>query len=116
MTPFDASVDCLATYRLTRLVTTDYVTRHWRERRITASYEAAGRYLEAPDDDGRPIGDAPADPAPPPIAKLVTCDWCASAYVAVVVVTARRVCPRLWDPAARVLAMSAVSGMIASRV
>jgi len=88
-------VDALATARLTRLIVKDEITRHVRD--------AVLDRLEP-------------DPAHPSrLAYLIQCPWCASPYVAVAVVAARRFVPRLWGPVAAVLAFSEVTGFLVTR-
>ena len=43
---------------------------------------------------------------------LDTCPWCASAWIAGLAVAARRVAPRSWSVASRVLALSAATGLL----
>lgn len=81
--------DALAVFRLTRLVTTDRITRRLRG------------LVERNTRDGSEW------------AYLVGCDWCVSAYVGVGVVLARRFAPRLWGPVAEGLAFSAITGLVA---
>ena len=50
----------------------------------------------------------------PKLATLVTCPWCASFYVAIAVVVARRIAPRAWTPIARALAGSHLAGLAAN--
>lgn len=62
-------------------------------------------------------GASPASPAKwvhPKIAELLGCPWCAGFWISIGVVAARRVVPRAWDPVARVLATSAIAGIIGS--
>ena len=82
-------VDCLAVFRLTRLVTRDRITEPLR---------------------------AKAETGPEWLRYLSGCAWCASPYVAVGVVLARKWAPGVWEPAARVLAFSAVTGLLAETV
>ena len=110
-------VDALATSRITRLVTRDTLTRPLREATIAAIYRHASRF--SAEDEAAQFGwtdvaisdghDAPR------LATLVTCSHCASVWVAFGVVAARRLTPRLWEPVAVALALSAVAGMIAER-
>lgn len=104
-------VDALAIARLTRLVTKDRITRPLRRPIIRAAY--GGTLPEAWEELGPTVVLDDADS--PEVAYLLSCDWCASAYVAVAVVLARAFVPGVWDPIARVLAGSQVAGM-ASRV
>lgn len=89
----------LATYRIARLVTADYVTRplrDWANRRDAAA---------------RPDADEPGA-----LAYFVTCPWCVSMYAAIPVAFAA-----VWWPTNRavliallVLAASAVAGIIST--
>lgn len=101
-------VDALAVARLTRLVTTDRITRPWRARAVAAAMAPAplpdGWHDLGPDT----ITD---DPDAPPLAYLLSCDWCSSTWIAALVLLARAVAPGVWDPIARILAASQVTGM-----
>ena len=95
--------DALATYRLTRLVTTDRVTRSLRDKLL----ERWG------------VKTVPTIPfgtraVRTPFGELLTCDWCVSIYVGAAVIAARTLAPRAWRPIARALASSAVAGVIGS--
>jgi hypothetical protein len=48
-----------------------------------------------------------------PLGELITCPWCASAYVATAAVTFAALAPRVWRPLSRVLAASMVAGLLA---
>ncbi len=85
----ELSVDALAAYRLTRLATTDAIADVPR----TALQRRSVFLLD-----------------------LLNCPWCTSVWVSFGVVAARRSVPRLWDPVATALALSAVAGFIAERV
>lgn len=85
-------VDALATYRLTRLIVEDEIAAPVRNR-VWEQF----------------------DPADSKVGYLLTCPWCVSIWVGAAVVAARRVSPATWEPVARMLTTSAVSGMIASR-
>lgn len=88
----EIGLDALAVHRLTQLITSDYITRDYREHIIVNAYDRAHR-VEALADPDRTIGELPFDdPNPPPIAQLVTCTACMSVWVAlgVVVVRSRR--------------------------
>ena len=116
-----AVVDALAAYRLTRLVTHDVLTEPLRDAAIGRAYR--GRVTSAPtprttgalNSDGQPWTWADTvihDPDPPKLATLVTCAFCASVYSAMFVVCARRVAPKMWDPAAKVFATAAVAALV----
>lgn len=112
----DLFIDAAATYRLTRLVVADKITEPLRDRAIATAYESAGRWDALT--DPRP-GDwstfaAHEDRNPPKRAVLLTCPWCAGMWVAAAVVAVRRVAPRWWDPLARALTLSALTGLAAS--
>lgn len=80
-------VDALAVHRLTRLVTDDDITE--------------------------PLRTAWETKAPPWLAPLATCRWCASIHIAIAAVTLRRLAPRAWDPLARALALSSTGTLLA---
>jgi hypothetical protein len=48
----------------------------------------------------------------PYVVELLECPWCMGVYVAGFVFVARRVAPRAWTPLARVLALSATTGLL----
>lgn len=86
----DVVVDALAVYRLTRLVQEDTLTEPARE--AVALVLGESRWSE-----------------------LLHCPWCLSVWLAGGVVLARRVFPRAWPAVARVLAYSAVTGLLTER-
>jgi hypothetical protein len=86
-----ALVDALAVYRLVRLVQQDTIT----EKPRAALMRRFGAHKWS---------------------TILDCPWCASPYVAVLVIAARWVCPHIWDPAARILAFSAVTGVLSEAV
>lgn len=86
----DFVVDGLAVYRLTRLVQEDSLLDGPRDR-------ALDRW-----------GHRKA-------VELLTCPYCASVWLALAVVAARAALPRPWGAAARVLAFSAVAGLLSER-
>jgi len=85
------AISGLATYRATRLVTTDQITA--------------------------PIRDRVWEKHPPHTSKigyLFTCDWCTSIYVASALEISRIIAPRLTSSAETVLALSAVAGLLSA--
>lgn len=84
----DLAVDGLAVYRLTRLLTEDYIADPVR---------VAARKRSTT------------------LADFVTCPWCVSMWFALGTVAARTVAPRAWGGLARALAFSAAAGLIAER-
>lgn len=107
-------VECLAVYRLARLVTTDTIAEPARERIIEAAYMGAGRaelYRPTAVVYGweHVVGQ---DADPPKLATLVTCRWCTSMWVALGVVFVARHLPG-WGPMADALALSAVASLLA---
>lgn len=115
-------IDVLATFRLTRLVTTDTITAEVRDGVIEAAYRADGAYEHVASrhlgEDNHPGAWADyvtsgEDLDPPKIATLVTCPWCAGMWVALLVVALRRIAPGLWRPLGRALALSGAAGLIA---
>ena len=101
-------VDALAVARLTRLVTTDRITRPLRRRAVAAAY------APAPLPDGwEDLGPTTVtdDPDAPKTAYLLSCDWCASFHCAALVLVLRATIPGVWDPIARILAASQLTGL-----
>lgn len=104
--------DALAAYRLTRLVTADVILDGPRDAVVRWAY----RHRDHDISDTLPgdwAGFAMDDPHSPKLATLLTCRWCAGFYCALFVVAARRYAPRLWDPLAQALAMSAGAALLA---
>lgn len=108
-------VDGLAAYRLTRLVVVDDLTETVRARVVGWAYKRKRRWPLSVGLASTAAEQVAADSHPPKLAKLVTCPWCASFYVALLVVAARRWLPKGWAPLADALAYSAVAGLIAAR-
>jgi hypothetical protein len=108
-------VDALACYRLTRLVTRDTLTEPARRVWVESVYSGAGRMLPAvASQDGVTSGEiVSATVDPPTLATLATCDWCASVWIAAGALAIRRFVPKVWEPLAELLAMSAVAGLLA---
>lgn len=48
----------------------------------------------------------------PPWATVLDCEWCASAWVGLGIVVARKVAPRAWRAASLALGVSAASGLL----
>lgn len=114
----DPLVDALACYRLTRLAGADVLTEDLRRAAVQWAYRRAGRELRVDDATSETTVEAVKassvnDGPPPKLASLFTCRWCLSVYLGTGVVVARRVAPRLWDPVARALALSALSALLA---
>lgn len=84
------TVDVAAVHRLTRLVTSDELTRPLRERLVDRN------------PDGR-------------LAYLAGCPWCTSMWAGLAVAAARRYAPRAWQPLAFALAASTVTGLVEDR-
>jgi hypothetical protein len=113
----EVAVDALAVYRLTRLVTADTITERPRGAIIRDAYQAAGKL------DDEYIANLPLekwtahvahDDDAPYAARFITCPWCASPYIALGVVMARRYIPQVWHPIALVFAFSGVAGLASS--
>ena len=100
----------LATARLVRLVRADTITETVRERVVAAAY--AGRDLPDVSADLTWQDTAAMDPNAPLVADLLRCSWCLAVWCAGLVVVARAVAPRVWDPIARVLALSYVAAVV----
>jgi hypothetical protein len=104
-------IDALAVARLTRLVTSDRITRPFRRRAIAATYPN-----HTVPDGWEEFGPSVVldDPDSPEAAYLLSCSWCSSIWCAGFVVAARCLVPGVWDPIARILAGSQVAGMAAA--
>ncbi len=85
--------DCLATYRVSRLIVQDVITADIREK-IFDKYPPHDRSWS----------------------YALTCMWCTSIYVGFAVAAARKVAPNAWDPVASALGASAVTGLMSERV
>lgn len=109
----EAIVDVLAVARLTRLITRDTLTRPYRAAIIRHAYGPEKSEGLSDMFTEQMVHD---DHEAPRLAELVTCGWCSSMYAAVFVVAARRFAPRLWDPLARVLAASLVTGIVQTHI
>lgn len=86
-------IDLLAAFRVTRLVTADDITAPLRD--------AVERRAHRVNSDRA--------------AEFIVCPWCVGMWVAAGVTIARRRAPRQWGWLARVLATSAVTGLLAER-
>lgn len=87
------TVDALAVYRLSRLVTRDSLPLVKRPREALVRRGQRGHSLTW-------------------WAELVTCPWCVSMYLAPIVLGARAYAEVAWSPLALVLAGSAVAGLL----
>lgn len=105
-------IDALAVARLARLITADTITLPWRARVIRYAYDKRDGSQIDPVSDQAWQHTVENDHEPPRLAELITCQWCSSIWAAAFVVAARRACPRVWDPLARVLAASMVTGLL----
>lgn len=76
------------------------------------AYKRAGRFPVSLGSQATVHEQVAADAHPPKWAKLVTCPWCASFYVGLLVVALRRWAPRAWGPLAEALTFSAVAGLL----
>lgn len=92
MIDYGTVVDALAVFRVTRLIVEDEITADLR----SAWFERH-------------------DPAATKLGYLVTCPWCTGFWVSAAVVAARAAAPKAWNPVAKVLALSAVAGILQSR-
>ena len=106
---FTLVVDALATYRLVRLATADVISEPVR----MAVVRGVG--AEVPDGPEVVTAQEVVDEmdAPPKLATLVTCRWCAGVWIAAGVTGARLLSPKTWDVASRGLALSAAAVLLA---
>ena len=85
------AISALATYRLTRLITTDEISA--------------------------PIRDKIWKAHPPEKSRLgyaLTCNWCSSVYAASALQISRMIAPRTTTTVETILALSAVAGLLAA--
>jgi hypothetical protein len=87
--PATLAIGALAVHRLTRLITTDEVTRPWRER------------VEQTDPEGR-------------LAYFVTCPWCVGLWMSAGWAVVAYAAPALAVPLGAVLAWSSVTGLLSA--
>lgn len=87
-TPLLLTLDALAVFRLTRLVTEDHLP-----------FGPLRDRLNRRDPDSL-------------AAELVSCPWCVSMYAAMLVLGLHAVLPHAWPYAAAVLAFSAITGLL----
>jgi uncharacterized protein DUF1360 len=90
-------VDFLATYRLTTLIKDDKITEDLRR--------MVFRRFGEPDEEHSHK-----------VSYLLNCPWCLSVYFAAGVVVARHFRPRVWSPVAKVLALSALTGLVSGAI
>lgn len=125
-------LDSLAAHRLTRLITADTITQPlrdrvlawaWRHRTAEVVHVAYQSGLPDPvplTPSAMPEGwiqqamETHALEDPPKLATLVTCRWCAGAYVAGAVVALRAWSPRGWRWAARALSVASAAALWAA--
>lgn len=96
-------LDCLACFRLTRLICADTISKPLRERLY-------GQRVGMMDVGGERV----MVPARPKVAEFITCPWCVSPYLAVAVVACQALAPAVWIYPAAVLAFSAAAGAISA--
>lgn len=85
------AISALATYRLTRLITTDEILS-----------------------DARMKWWSKHPPETTKLGYLVTCDWCTSVYAASALQISRMIAPRTTTALETILAFSAVAGLVAA--
>jgi hypothetical protein len=100
-------LDALTVFRLTRLVTADTITAPIRDRLTGETFSD----LTVRDADGYRLPSV----AHPKMAEFITCPWCTSPDLAVIVVALQSTIPSLWIYPAAVLAFSGVAGLLAEK-
>lgn len=89
MTPTQLAISGLATYRLTKLITTDEITEPLRER-VWANH---------PPESSR-------------LGYLITCNWCTSIWAGSALGISRMIAPKTTSAIETVLAVSAIAGLL----
>lgn len=107
-------IDAIAGYRLTRLITADVITERPRAAVIRWAYGNDAPAIEATSPSDSWTDRVNDDPAPPALARLITCPWCTGVWVAAGITAARRLTPRLWAPVAETAVVAAAAGLLAS--
>lgn len=87
----DLAISALATYRLTRLITTDEIFSPVRDKIWETNPPESSR-----------------------LGYLLTCNWCSSIYAASALKISRMIAPRTTTAVETILALSAVAGLIAA--
>jgi hypothetical protein len=87
------TVDFLAIYRLTTLIKDDKITEDLRRVVFRRFGEPSAEHSHK-------------------VSYLLNCPWCLSIYFASGAVAARQFRPRVWSPVAKVLALSALTGLV----
>jgi len=108
----DEIVDALAVARITRLVVEDRVPFGWLRARILKAEKR--RIFESHECEGDLCTKHPGHFESTYVEELLSCAWCASIWVGLLVLVARRL-PG-WRSLARVLAASEISGLLAAYV
>jgi Protein of unknown function (DUF1360) len=111
--PIELSIDLLAAYRLTRLATADIISEGPRRALVDSVGREAAETVD-PRHERTAVAVVSEMEDPPPLARLVTCRWCAGVWIAGGVVLARAIAPRAWDPVAKALALSAGAALLAA--
>lgn len=102
-------LDLLAVHRLTRLITTDRITRALRTQIIAIGY---GDYIGPERTEFEWEQRVDLDDDPPMLAALITCRWCVSVWVALAVVLVIRHMPG-WRRVRNALALSSAATLLA---
>lgn len=100
----DLIIDALAVFRGYRLISRDTILDGPRSKWTEWVWDRAPA---AEPGRARPV---------PKLIELLGCPWCLSVYGAVIVVVLRRKFPKTWTPIARALALSAITGLVATNL
>lgn len=111
----ELAVDALAVHRLTRLATADTITEPLRWSLVADLIVFKQQHQLTPtQDDAADAAELVAlTQDPPKLAVLVTCRWCAGAWVTAAAMLLRWRRPRAWAAIARPLAVASASTLLA---
>lgn len=112
----DLVVDAAATARLVQLLVRDVAGKPVRNAVIRWAYKRAGDPVEDLDRHADLVEIVKADATPPPIAYLVTCNYCSGVWLAIGVTAARLILPRQWAPVARMLATAGAASVLVNKL
>jgi Protein of unknown function (DUF1360) len=106
------TVNCLAVFRLTRLISIDTIMERPRKRLLDTATRIA--FEDATSNHNRPT----------PITtnvfgkawEMITCPWCLSVWLAVPVVAFTKLIPGVWLYPALALALTAVTGLLSELI
>lgn len=105
-------LDGLATFRLTRLVAIDTISAGLRKRLLDKAKRVAFDYATA----HRNAPTAHDSNVYGKTWELVSCSWCVSVWLAILIVALTKLIPGVWQYPALALALAAIAGLFSELV